>query len=49
MSYDPQTGLVYFSAVDNGLVMKGSETFDVQPMGLNLGILFPCLRSYTTI
>ncbi len=41
MSFDPQTSLVYFSAVDNTLVMKGASSFEIHPMGVNLGIDFP--------
>jgi len=41
MSFNPQTGLVYFSAVETSLVMKSAERFDYQPMGTNLGIQFP--------
>jgi PQQ-dependent dehydrogenase (methanol/ethanol family) len=41
MSFSPKTGLVYFSAVVNSLVMKGAEKFEVQPMATNLGIQYP--------
>ena len=41
MSFNPQTGLVYFSAVDNSLIMKAAEKFEYRPMATNLGIQFP--------
>ena len=41
MSYNPQTGLVYFSAVETGFAMKGAATFKPQPMGANTGLTSP--------
>jgi quinohemoprotein ethanol dehydrogenase len=41
ISYDPQTGLVYFSAVDTSSIMKSATTFKPQPMGANIGLEFP--------
>jgi PQQ-dependent dehydrogenase (methanol/ethanol family) len=41
MSFSPQTGLVYFSAVGNSMVMKAAENFEFTPMATNLGIQYP--------
>jgi quinohemoprotein ethanol dehydrogenase len=41
MSFNPQTGLVYFSAVETNTVMKGLSTFKPQPMAANTGLQFP--------
>jgi quinohemoprotein ethanol dehydrogenase len=41
MSFSPQTGLVYFSAVETVGAMKGAATFKAQPMGANTGLQFP--------
>jgi quinohemoprotein ethanol dehydrogenase len=41
MSFHPQTGLVYFSAVETNTVMKGTTTFKAQRMGANTGLQFP--------
>jgi quinohemoprotein ethanol dehydrogenase len=41
MSFNPQTGLVYFSAVETSLIMKAADKFEYQPKGTNLGIQFP--------
>ena len=41
MSFNPQTGLVYFSAVENSLIMKAADKYDYQSKGTNLGIQFP--------
>ncbi len=39
-SYDPQTGLVYFSGVETGGVMMNAKSYTYQPMGANTGIGF---------
>jgi quinohemoprotein ethanol dehydrogenase len=41
MSFNPQTGLVYFSAIETAFVVKGAATFKPQPMGANTGLQFP--------
>jgi quinohemoprotein ethanol dehydrogenase len=41
MSYNPQTGLVYFSAVETNTVFKSAANFKPQPMGANTGLQFP--------
>ncbi len=41
MSFDPLTGLVYFSAIDTKFTMMGAKTFTFQPMGANTGLGFP--------
>jgi mono/diheme cytochrome c family protein len=41
MSFNPQTGLVYFSATENSMVMKTVDRFEYRPMATNLGILYP--------
>jgi PQQ-dependent dehydrogenase (methanol/ethanol family) len=41
MSFNPQTGLVYFSAVETGFAVKGAQSFKAQPMGANTGLQFP--------
>jgi len=38
MSYSPQTGLVYFSAVETVGAMKSAPTFKAVPMGANTGL-----------
>ena len=38
MSFNPQTGLVYFSGVTTGFAMKGAPTFKAVPMGANTGL-----------
>src|SRR6185437_7566448 len=40
-SFNPQTGLVYFSAVAVGVIMANAKTFTFQPMSSNTGISFP--------
>ena len=40
MSFNPQTGLVYFSAVETGFVVKGAVDFKPSPAG-NTGLQFP--------
>ena len=40
MSFDPQTGLVYFSAIDTIGTMKSAASFKPQPMGPNTGLEF---------
>jgi quinohemoprotein ethanol dehydrogenase len=40
-SFNPQTGLVYFSAVETGGIMANAKTFTFQPMSSNTGISFP--------
>ena len=40
-SFNPQTGLVYFSAVETGGIMMSAKSFTYQPMGANTGISFP--------
>ena len=39
-SYDPQTGLVYFSGIETGGVMMNAKSYTYQPMGANTGIGF---------
>jgi quinohemoprotein ethanol dehydrogenase len=41
ISFSPQTGLVYFSAIDTVGTMKGAASFKPQPMGANTGLEFP--------
>jgi alcohol dehydrogenase (cytochrome c)/quinohemoprotein ethanol dehydrogenase len=41
MSFNPQTGLVYFSAVETGFAVKGAASFKPQPMSANTGLQFP--------
>ncbi len=41
MSFDPLTGLVYFSAIDTRFSMMGAKTFTYVPMGANTGLAFP--------
>jgi len=41
MSYNPETGLVYFSAVETGFAMKGATSFKPQPMSANTGLVSP--------
>ena len=38
MSYSPQTGLVYFSAVETSFAVKGAATFKAVKMGANTGL-----------
>ena len=38
MSFNPQTGLVYFSASDNALVYAPDRNFNPNPQVSNLGI-----------
>jgi PQQ-dependent dehydrogenase (methanol/ethanol family) len=40
-SYNPVTGLVYFSAVETSSPMKSAATFTAQPMGANIGLERP--------
>lgn len=40
MSFDPSTGLVYFSAIDTQGTMKAAKTYTYQPMGANTGLNF---------
>lgn len=39
-SFDPQTGLVYFSGIETGGVMTSAKSYTFQPMGANTGIAF---------
>jgi len=39
MSFSPQTGLVYFSAVDTSFEVKAAPTFKAVPMGANTGLI----------
>jgi alcohol dehydrogenase (cytochrome c)/quinohemoprotein ethanol dehydrogenase len=41
MSFNPQTGLVYFSAVETAFAVKGAASFKPSPMGANTGLQFP--------
>jgi len=41
MSYSPQTGLIYFSAVETNTVFKSAANFKALPMGANTGLQFP--------
>jgi alcohol dehydrogenase (cytochrome c)/quinohemoprotein ethanol dehydrogenase len=45
MSFSPQTGLVYFSAIDTSMIMKSAADFTPQPMGANVGLQFPMPNS----
>jgi quinohemoprotein ethanol dehydrogenase len=40
MSFDPHTGLVYFSAIDTQGTMKAAKTYTYVPMGANTGLNF---------
>jgi PQQ-dependent dehydrogenase (methanol/ethanol family) len=40
-SYNPTTGLVYFSAIETSTAMKGATHFVAQPMSANIGLEFP--------
>jgi quinohemoprotein ethanol dehydrogenase len=37
-SFNPQTGLVYFSAIETGGIMAAAKSYTYQPMGPNTGI-----------
>ena len=39
-SFNPQTGLVYFSGIETGGVMTNAKSYTYQPMGANTGIGF---------
>jgi len=39
-SFNPHTGLVYFSGIETGGVMTSAKSFTYQPMGPNTGIAF---------
>jgi alcohol dehydrogenase (cytochrome c)/quinohemoprotein ethanol dehydrogenase len=41
MSFNPRTGLVYFSAVETNTVMKGALNYKPQHMSANTGLQFP--------
>jgi quinohemoprotein ethanol dehydrogenase len=41
MSFNPQTGLVYFSAVDTSMAMMSADKFEYRPMATNLGVRLP--------
>jgi quinohemoprotein ethanol dehydrogenase len=40
-SYNPTTGLVYFSAIETSTPFKGAATFVAHPMASNIGLEFP--------
>jgi mono/diheme cytochrome c family protein len=40
-SYNPTTGLVYFSAIETSTPFKGAATFAAHPMASNIGLEFP--------
>jgi len=40
-SYNPHTGLVYFSALETSMAMKSAATFTPQPQGANVGLQQP--------
>ena len=40
-SFDPQTGLVYFSAIESSTAMKSAASFKPQPMTSSVGLQFP--------
>ncbi len=40
MSFDPLTGLVYFSAIDTQFTATSAKTFKYVPMGANTGLAF---------
>ncbi len=44
MSFDPHTGLVYFSAIDTQGTMQAAKTYTYQPMGANTGLTFGAPR-----
>lgn len=41
MSFNPETGLVYFSAVETSFAVKGAATFKPEPMAAKTGLQFP--------
>jgi alcohol dehydrogenase (cytochrome c)/quinohemoprotein ethanol dehydrogenase len=40
-SYNPNTGLVYFSAIETSMAVKGASHFVAHPMSANIGLEFP--------
>jgi alcohol dehydrogenase (cytochrome c)/quinohemoprotein ethanol dehydrogenase len=40
-SYSPNTGLVYFSAIETSMAVKGATNFVAHPMSANIGLEFP--------
>ena len=40
-SFNPNTGLVYFSAIETSTAFKGAAHFEFHPMAANLGLEFP--------
>jgi len=44
MSFDPLTGLVYFSAIDTRGTMMSAPNYKFVPMGANTGLAFPSGR-----
>jgi quinohemoprotein ethanol dehydrogenase len=40
-SYNPQTGLVYFSGIETSTAMKAAASYTPNPMGANTGLQFP--------
>jgi PQQ-dependent dehydrogenase (methanol/ethanol family) len=40
-SYDPQTGLVYFSGIETSSAMKSAASYTPNPMGANTALQFP--------
>jgi PQQ-dependent dehydrogenase (methanol/ethanol family) len=40
-SYNPITGLVYFSAIETSMAVKGAGNFVAHPMSANIGLEFP--------
>jgi quinohemoprotein ethanol dehydrogenase len=40
-SFNPNTGLVYFSAIETSMAFKGAAHFEFHPMAANIGLEFP--------
>jgi alcohol dehydrogenase (cytochrome c)/quinohemoprotein ethanol dehydrogenase len=40
-SYNPTTGLVYFSAIETSMAVQGASNFVARPMAANVGLAFP--------
>jgi len=44
-SYDPQTGLVYFSVIETSMLIKAADTFNGKPMSSITGLYAPIPQS----
>ncbi|MGH8261161.1 MAG: PQQ-dependent dehydrogenase, methanol/ethanol family [Steroidobacteraceae bacterium] len=44
-SFDPLTGLVYFSGIETSFTAQGAATFDAGPMDSKTGLAFPAARA----